>query len=59
MKFKTWVPIILLILNLVATVVTKFNDIKHISEDLKTVIIKVDDLCQRMSRIEGYMAGKK
>jgi len=54
-----WITIILLILNLLFTVATRYNDMKHMEKNLNEIIIKVDDISTRVATIEGYLKGKE
>ena len=39
--------------NAMIFVLVKFNDLKHLDENMKIVITKVDDLVERVSKMEG------
>lgn len=39
--------------NVIFCILIKFNDFKHLTEDVNILIVKVDKLCERISRMEG------
>jgi len=43
----------LVVANLVLTIMVKLNDLRHAEKNIGNLITKVDDLCQRISRMEG------
>lgn len=48
----------LVISNLVLTIMVKLNDLRHAEKNINSLIGKVDDLCQRVSRMEGICLGR-
>jgi hypothetical protein len=39
--------------NAIIFILVKFNDLRHLDENMKILITKTDDLAQRISRMEG------
>jgi len=52
---KNILPIILITINIAATMLIKFNDFKHMGAAVDKLINKVDNIIERVSKIEGYL----
>jgi len=61
MEFTTTnlITIILVIFNLVITIMVKLNDLKHVQKTVDILVNKVDELRERVSRMEGIISVKK
>lgn len=51
----TYVMIAILLTNVVFQLIIKFNDLSHITLTVTKIVDKVDDLSQRVSKIEGNL----
>ena len=49
------IVLVLLFINVIITMAIKYNDIKHIEKIVDEIGIKVDNLCERVSKIEGHL----
>ena len=49
------VAIGMMVVNIVVLVIIKFNDLKHLEKSVDGMSLKVDDLCNRVSKIEGHL----
>lgn len=53
--FKFWL-FLLQCLTIIIVVATKFNDLKHLEQNVKSIDKKVDNLSERVSKIEGKLS---
>ena len=60
--WKFWMFCLMLVnsgLSIFALVIIKFNDFKHVKENQKTILKKLDNQSERISFIEGMLSIKK
>ncbi len=58
MRMSYWVPIIIMLVNIAAISLIKFNDLRHLSVTMQSVVEKVNGIAERVARIEGYIEPK-
>ena len=53
-KILSYLPWIIVTINLIVSVSIKFNDLAHVQKSQERTEIKLMEICERVSCLEGY-----
>lgn len=55
LSFRDWIGILLVLMNIAFFVIVKFNDLKHLEKYSYRIGSKLEEMCERVARIEGKL----